>query len=98
MTILATTHIPDGDPEQAAEWSNRVSAVLAASPGFIIQVDMPAAEGGWRILSIWESESDLQRYFESAVKPYLPPEAAMAQSIEQVHQVITPQGSTKRAS
>ncbi len=91
MAILATSHIPEGDPEQAAEWSNRVSAVLAASPGFIIHVDLPAAEGGWRILSVWESESDLQRFFESAVKPYLPSDAPMAQSIEHVHQVITPQ-------
>jgi heme-degrading monooxygenase HmoA len=90
MAILATTHIPDGNLEQAAEWSNRVSAVLAASPGFIIHVDMPAPDGGWQILSVWESESDMQRYFESAVKPYLPPDAPMAQSIAQVHQVITP--------
>ena len=51
----------------------------------------PAPGGGWQILSVWESESDLQRYFESAVKPYLPPEAPMAQSIAQVQQVITPQ-------
>ena len=90
MAILATTHIPDGNPEQAAEWNDRVSATLAASPGFIVQVDTPAPDGGWQILSVWESESDLQRYFESAVKPFLPPEARMDQSIAQVHQVIKP--------
>ncbi len=89
MAILATTHIPDGNPEQAADWNNRVSAVLAVAPGFILQVDAPAPDGGWQILSVWESESDLQRYFESAVKPYLPPDAPMAQSIAQVNQVIT---------
>ncbi len=89
MAILATTHIPDGNPDQAADWNDRVSAVLAAAPGFILQVDAPAPDGGWQILSVWESESDLQRYFESAVKPYLPPDAPMAQSIAQVHQVIT---------
>lgn len=91
MAILATTHIPGGTAEQAAEWNDRVSEVLAASPGFIVQVDAPAPDGGWQILSVWESESDLQRFFESAVKPYLPPEAPMDQSIAQVHQVITPQ-------
>jgi heme-degrading monooxygenase HmoA len=91
MAILATTHIPGGNAEQAAEWNDRVSKVLSASPGFIVQVDTPAPDGGWQILSVWESEADLQRYFESAVKPYLPPEAPMAQSIAQVHQVITPQ-------
>ncbi len=61
MAILATTHIADGNPDQAAEWSDRLSAVLAASPGFIFQVDTAA------------------------------PDAPMAQSIAQVHQVITPQ-------
>ena len=91
MAILATTHIPGGNAEQAAEWNDRLSKVLSASPGFIVQVDTPAPDGGWQILSVWESESDLQRFFESAVKPYLPPEAPMAQSIAQVHQVITPQ-------
>jgi len=91
MAILATTHIPGGNAEQAAEWNDRVSKVLSASPGFIVQVDTPAPDGGWQILSVWESESDLQRFFESAVKPYLPPEAPMAQTIAQVHQVITPQ-------
>lgn len=91
MAILATTHIPGGNAEQAAEWNDRVSKLLSASPGFIVQVDTPAPDGGWQILSVWESESDLQRFFESAVKPYLPPEAPMAQTIAQVHQVITPQ-------
>ncbi len=89
MAVLATTHIPDGSPDQAADWNDRVSAVLVAAPGFILQVDAPAPDGGWQILSVWETESDLQRYFESAVKPYLPPDAPMAQSIAQVHQVIT---------
>lgn len=91
MAILATTHIADGNAEQAAEWSDRVSEALSASPGFIVQVDSPAPDGGWQILSVWESESDLQRFFESAVKPYLSSDAPMAQSIVQVHQVIMPQ-------
>ena len=84
MAILATTHIPDGTPEQAAEWDDRVSAVLAASPGFIFQVDAPAPDGGWQIMSVWESESDLQRFFDSAVKPFLPTGATAAGSIAQV--------------
>lgn len=46
MAILATTHIPDGNPEQAVDWNARVSAVLAAAPGFILQVDAPAPDGG----------------------------------------------------
>jgi hypothetical protein len=90
MAIIARTHIPDGNPAQAEEWNNRVGGVLAAAHGFIAQADGPATEGGWQIFSIWESRADLERYFESAVKPYLPPDAPMAQEITEGLRVLLP--------
>jgi hypothetical protein len=84
MAIIARTHIPDGDASQSEDWNLRVGGVLAGAPGFILQVDGPAAEGGWQLVGVWESEADLARFFESAVKPYLPPDANMAQTISEV--------------
>jgi hypothetical protein len=89
MAILSRTVMP-GTAAESDEWFARVGGVLAAAPGFILQADGPAPEGGWQIVSVWESEADLMRYFDSAVRPYLAPEAAIPPTAEPVAHVIRP--------
>jgi hypothetical protein len=90
MAIIATTVIPEGTAKEAEEWQARIAGVLAASPGFILHTDGPAPQGGWELVSIWDSEADLTRYIDSAVRPYLPPDAPVqATDIREVR-VIRP--------
>lgn len=75
MAILTIVNIPaeqGGSAEESKAWAERNNADLPHATGFLFHVDGPT-ETGWRLIQVWESERDLQRYFEERVKPFLPP-------------------------
>jgi hypothetical protein len=100
MAILAIVEIPadrGGAAADAQQWAARNERELPAAPGFVVHADGPT-ETGWRLVQVWESEEDLQRFFDEHVKPYLPPNApspADAQRIYQLAHVVT--GAPQRA-
>jgi hypothetical protein len=91
VAVLVTAEIPGGDAAQAEGWAARAADALRASPGFVAQVDHPA-DGGWRVVSIWDSADDFQRYFDRVVRPNLPPGAPVGnQTIVEATHVVTPE-------
>jgi hypothetical protein len=49
-----------------------VMARLRRATGFVLQADGPM-DGGWRLVSVWERREDFNHWYESVVKPNLPP-------------------------
>ena len=91
MAVLVTAEIPGGDAAQAEQWAARAAESLRTSSGFVAQVDH-AADGGWRVVSIWDSADDFQRYFDRVVRPNLPPGAPVGtQTIVAAEHVVTPE-------
>ena len=89
MAVLVTAEIPGGDAAQAEQWAARAAEALRSSPGFVAQVDHPAGDG-WRVVSIWDSAQDFQRYFDRVVRPNLPPGAPVSsQTIVDAAHVVT---------
>jgi len=76
MVVVVTADIPGGTQEQAEAWTERTGGALASARGLIFQADLPTS-GGWRVVSVWESETDFAEYFDRAVRPALPPDAPM---------------------
>ena len=62
---------------------------LRAAPGFIAHSGGPSPTGGWRIVEIWESEEDGQRWFEENVRPELPPEIVPNRTYHPLHSAFT---------
>jgi heme-degrading monooxygenase HmoA len=71
MAVLVLTEIPGATAEDGKQWEP-VMGQLRRSPGFVFQADGPM-EGGWRLVSVWEKREDFRHFYESAVKPNLPP-------------------------
>jgi hypothetical protein len=46
---------------------------MQASQGFISHAGGPSPSGGWRVVEVWESQEDSDKWFELGVKPNLPP-------------------------
>lgn len=92
MAVLVTADIPTGDAAQAEQWAARAAEALRTSPGFVAQVDHPA-DGGWRVVSIWDSADDFQRYFDRIVRPNLPPGQDAAPTIVTAAHVVTPEST-----
>jgi len=70
MAVLVTARVPDSSAEDRQQWRER-NKVLPQQPAFLFQGDGPR-EGGWLIVSAWESRADFERFFETHVRPYLP--------------------------
>ena len=62
---------------------------LRAASGFISHAGGPNPGGGWRVVELWESEEDGQRWFEENVRPALPPEIQPNRTYHPVHSAFT---------
>lgn len=89
MAILAIVDIPadrGGAAEDAERWAARNERELPEARGFVVHADGPT-ETGWRLVQVWDSEEDLQRFFDEHVKPYLPPDAPSPADAQRIYQL-----------
>jgi hypothetical protein len=66
-----------------------VAEDLARAPGFLIHAAHPAPEG-WRIVEVWESQSDAAAFFSARIAPNLPPGIRPKLRFEPLHGLIRP--------
>lgn len=89
MAILAIVDIPadrGGAAAEAEQWAAHNARDLPEARGFVVHADGPT-ETGWRLVQVWDSEEDLQRFFDENVKPYLPPGAPSLVDVQRIYQL-----------
>jgi hypothetical protein len=42
---------------------------LDAPAGGIVHIAGPSPNGGWRVIEVWESEDDAERFFQERLRP-----------------------------
>ena len=60
------------NPEGSQEIYDRVREQLGLEDrpaGGILHVAGPSPNGGWRVIEVWESEEDAQRFFDERLRP-----------------------------
>jgi hypothetical protein len=60
------------NPQGTQEVYDKVRKQLGlegAPAGGILHVAGPSPNGGWRVIEVWESEEDAQRFFEERLQP-----------------------------
>lgn len=88
MAILVISELPgvsDVGPEQ---WTPMMTR-LRGQPGLLVHADGPI-DGGWRVVSIWDSREDFDRFFDSAIRPNLPPGAPSRDVVSDLRFVLLP--------
>lgn len=55
--------------------------------GFVLHTAHPV-EDGWRVIEIWETKSDADRFFAESVAPNLPPGIRPKRSVQVLHGMV----------
>jgi len=71
VAVLVLTEMAGTTAKDGKRWEP-VMARLRRATGFVLQADGPM-DGGWRLVSVWERREDFNHWYESVVKPNLPP-------------------------
>ncbi len=78
MAVLMIAEIPNLTAEiylgMAPQMAPQGVSLIKEAKGFVAHAAGPSPSGGFRIVEIWESEADSNAWFETNVKPNLPPD------------------------
>ena len=89
MTILATYDIDGVGLDLYDDLAGQMGAGLRASPGFVFHL-AHALENGWRVMEVWDSRDQYDRWYNGTVKPGLPADLKLSIQVVEVHAVIQP--------
>jgi hypothetical protein len=88
MAVLVTAEV-QGQTQQGYDGMFAVLAgILKQEPGFMLHTSYPI-EGGWRVVEVWESKADANRFFAKSVAPNLPPGIHPKRSVQELHSILT---------
>jgi hypothetical protein len=68
---------------------NSLSSALKQADGFVLHTAYPV-NGGWRVIEIWSSKSQADRFFAEHVAPNLPPGILPKLEVQPLHNLLAP--------
>jgi len=90
MTILLTSEI-QGQTQQSYDYMiEMLREPLKQADGFVMHTAHPI-EGGWRIVEVWKSKDQLDRFFAKYVAPNIPPGVQPKIEVKSLHSLVTPE-------
>ena len=89
MPVLTITEQPNLDEAPYASILEQLMPLLRSAKGFMSHAGGPSPAGGMRIIEIWESEADSQKFFEENLKPNLPPGVVPDLTYYELHAAFT---------
>ena len=72
MAILMTADVPGQTEAGYRPMLIALEDALRSAPGFVMHVAHPV-EGGWRVIEVWQTKGDSDRFYAQHVAPSLPP-------------------------
>jgi heme-degrading monooxygenase HmoA len=73
MPVLMIAEQPNLDEGTYASMLEQLMPSLRSADGFMSHAGGPSPSGGMRIMEIWESKEDSQKFFDANLRPNLPP-------------------------
>jgi hypothetical protein len=70
MAIVMTAEVPGITAQQGRGMLDQVQQQLRQSKGFISHASGPM-QGGYRVIEVWQSREDEERFFDAVVVPML---------------------------
>jgi len=98
MAVVVMTEIPGATPGDEERWASRAERIRR-QPGFVFQAD-GAVAGGWRVISVWDSREDFQRFYDAEIRPNLPSGSPERDVISELRDVVLaePRSRSKQQS
>jgi hypothetical protein len=89
VSVLMIAEQPNLDQATYLSMLEPLMSLLRSANGFVSHAGGPSSAGGIRIIEIWESEADQQRFFNENLKPNLPPVLVPDLSCSELHAAFT---------
>jgi hypothetical protein len=89
MAVLAIFEQPNLDEATYASMLEQLMPMLRSATGFMSHAGGPSPAGGIRIIEVWQSEADSQRFFDENLKPNLPPGVMPDSAYYELHAAFT---------
>ena len=89
MPVLMIAEQPNLDEGTYASMLEQLMPLLRSANGFMSHAGGPSPAGGMRMIEIWESETDSQKFFNENLKPNLPPGVVPDSTYYELHAAFT---------
>jgi heme-degrading monooxygenase HmoA len=89
MAVLMIADVEHLTEDMYASMVDQMMPLLRAAQGFIAHAAGPGPDGSWRIVELWESDEDGQKWFDTTVKPTLPPSIVPNRNYYPLHTAFT---------
>ena len=89
MPVLMIAEQPNLDEGTYASMLEQPMPLLRSANGFMSHAGGPSPAGGTRIIEIWESKADQQKFFNQNLKPNLPPGLVPDLTHDELHTALS---------
>ena len=85
--VMIVADVPGQDRAGYDAMRRALGDVLRRAPGLILHTAHPVAEG-WRVVEVWETKREADRFFADEVAPRLPAGIRPKRSVVELHAVV----------
>ena len=96
MSVLITAEVSGQTAQGYDHMLRELAAALRQAPGLILH-SSHATDTGWRVIEVWASKAESDRFFARFVAPRLPPGIRPKRSVQALHNVTLPVAATPGA-
>jgi hypothetical protein len=90
MPVLLIAEVPDLSEPAYVSMLEQLKPTLEVAPGFLFHAGGPSPDGGSRVVEVWESEHEAEEWFDTVVKPNLPPGLIPVRTYHPLHRAFGP--------
>lgn len=87
MAVLVTAEVPGQTRQGYDAMLAALEEALRSAPGFVMHT-AHSIEGGWRILEVWKSKAEADRWYAQQVAPNLPPGIHPKRWVHELHSLV----------
>lgn len=97
MAVLITAEVRGQTAKGYDDMLAVLAPILKQAPGLVLH-SAHATEDGWRVIEVWETKSQSDRFFAEVVAPHLTPGVQPKRSVVVLHSAILPAARTARSA
>jgi hypothetical protein len=95
MAVMVVAQI-EGQTRQGYDaMLERLGGALKQADGFIAHAAHPV-DGGWRVVELWQSKPQADRFYARSVAPNLPPGIRPKRSVQELHSLLASETGVPR--
>jgi hypothetical protein len=87
MPILVIAEVPGQTAEMYDGMLAALGTPIRQAKGFIAHF-AAATDTGWRVMELWDTQDDANRFFATHVHPHLPPGIKPRRSFQALHSLV----------